>query len=93
MIAYRIHRGYNYPIILCDACGKQINDGHGNVYWLPERDGADVTQLWFTHKWPCANLDRQITEKTGRHCSFEELNVWLSQLTHNIQAGKTVPAN
>lgn len=91
MIVYRFDEGLNCPIILCDACGKQIN-GPGNVYWISRWDGGDVTQLWFTHKHPCSKLDRLIEAKTGQHTSFEELEQWLRYLTHNLQPGNVVPA-
>jgi hypothetical protein len=73
------------PIILCDACGKQIIS-QGNVYWL-----SGDARLWHTHKWPCSSYDRQIEAAEGKHVLFEELDTWLNQLRHNTFDREPLP--
>lgn len=72
------------PRVICDACLEPITD-YGNAYWLVRPDGEIHPQVWHTHKWPCSELDRGITERHGGTVMFEELDRWLRQVRHNFE--------
>ena len=71
------------PHIVCDACGDRIF-GPGNTYWLVLDSGDIHPQIWHTHKHPCSELDRIIQHEHGGLVLWEELDVWLTQLAHNL---------
>lgn len=77
--------GTYYPLIICDACLRPVDDGAGNTYWLVLDDGAIHPRLWHTHKGMCAQLDDHISDTHGGMVMSEELDRWLSQLLHNVK--------
>jgi len=73
------------PVILCDLCGERITDAKltGVVWPLSEGDGRDWS------RWGEGSATPRFLCKTN-HClarcrwPWEELDVWLAQLVHNV---------
>ncbi len=84
MIVYQLCDNLHCPVIICDACRTQIV-GDGNAYWLDQgTEEADFfPRVWHTHK-RCGQYDRVLEVALGGLVLFEELDVHLAQLQHNL---------
>ena len=75
--------GRSMPLLFCDACGKQIEDGHlaGAVYKVvgPDKE-SDVL---FAHKGACMDT---LEESLGEaYDGWDELDRYLAFITNNVK--------
>lgn len=83
MIKYWYENGRYAPLLLCDTCGKRIeNSGMGAAVHANGREEGEYLDVLHVHKGQChdkAEADLGGTSSVG----WEELNVHLLHLTHN----------
>lgn len=81
----------NCPAVVCDTCRKQVVD-KGNIHWAVKvnHDNDELRQqspTFAAHKGRCDRaLEAWLRKQYGDGWIYlwEELGVWLRQLTHNI---------
>ena len=73
------------PVIVCDACGERIRDAGCGVY-LYNRDLFEIGEFrepLFAHKGRCHDRLGGTSSLDPRHRPWDELKVFLANLSHN----------
>jgi len=86
MLKYKIIEGKVSPIITCDNCNSRIdNAGTSAVVYHTTfpKEGDYEGQVLFAHKGTC--LDTLEQKLADRYDGWEELERFLSFLTHNVK--------
>jgi hypothetical protein len=88
MIQMARNNGTMYPILVCDFCGKRIDDAGIAAAVMPESKPYPNGngRVLFVHKGACHNA----VEKTEGHAGgWEELSRHLRLLLHNVKLPPT----
>ncbi len=90
MIKSLFSAGGFYPVIICDNCGKRIQDGDSGIvinYFgkKPKTEGA-LCDLFYTHKGDCHNSILSRIQPEGTEApKWIDLDMHLAQLNYYLK--------